>query len=38
MTLREELAGLAAAGEQTDLARAALVIARVVHPALDPAP
>jgi regulator of sirC expression with transglutaminase-like and TPR domain len=36
--LRDEFAALVAAGERTDLARAALVIARIAHPALDPRP
>src|SRR6266516_2841227 len=36
--LREDFAALAAAGERTDLARAALVIARIAYPDLDPAP
>ena len=36
--LREDFAALAAAGERTDLARAALAIARIAYPDLDPAP
>ena len=36
--LRDEFAALVAAGEKTDLGRAALVIARIAHPTLDPAP
>jgi len=36
--LREDFAALVAAGERTDLARAALAIARIAYPDLDPAP
>src|SRR5213593_92455 len=36
--LREDFAALLAAGGQTDLARAALAIARIAYPDLDPAP
>jgi len=36
--LREDFAALAAAGERTDLARAALAIACIAYPDLDPAP
>ncbi len=36
--LREDFVALAAAGERTDLARAALAIARIAYPDLDPAP
>jgi len=36
--MREDFAALAAAGERTDLARAALAIARIAYPDLDPAP
>src|SRR5207253_2417292 len=36
--LREDFAALAAAGDRTDLARAALAIARIAYPDLDPAP
>jgi len=36
--LREDFAALVTAGERTDLARAALAIARIAYPALDPAP
>ena len=36
--LREDFAALAAAGERTDLARAALAIARIAYPDLDSAP
>jgi regulator of sirC expression with transglutaminase-like and TPR domain len=36
--LRDDFAALVAAGERTDLARAALAIARIGHPDLDPAP
>src|SRR6266852_1481669 len=36
--LREDFTALAAAGERTDLARAALAIARIAYPDLDPAP
>ncbi|HJQ85441.1 MAG TPA: transglutaminase-like domain-containing protein [Candidatus Binatia bacterium] len=36
--LRDDFAALVAAGERTDLARAALVIARVGYPDLDPDP
>jgi regulator of sirC expression with transglutaminase-like and TPR domain len=36
--LRDDFAALVAAGERTELARAALAIARIGHPALDPAP
>ena len=36
--LRDEFAALVAAGEKTDLGRAALAIARIAHPTLDPAP
>ena len=36
--LREDFAALAAAGERTDLARAALAIARIAYPDLDVAP
>src|SRR2546428_13141821 len=36
--LREDFAALVAAGERTDLARAALTIARIAYPDLDPAP
>jgi regulator of sirC expression with transglutaminase-like and TPR domain len=36
--LREDFATLVAAGERTDLARAALSIARIAYPDLDPAP
>ncbi|HYR95135.1 MAG TPA: tetratricopeptide repeat protein [Candidatus Binatus sp.] len=36
--LRDDFAALVAAGERTDLARAALAIARIVHPTLDPGP
>ncbi len=38
MDLREDFAALVAAGERTDLARAALTIARIAYPTLDPAP
>jgi regulator of sirC expression with transglutaminase-like and TPR domain len=37
-SLRDEFAATVAAGERTDLARAALVIARIAYPTLDPAP
>ena len=36
--LRQDFAALLAAGGQTDLARAALAIARIAYPDLDPAP
>ncbi len=36
--LREDFTALVAAGERTDLARAALTIARIAYPDLDPAP
>jgi len=36
--LREDFAALVAAGERTDLAHAALTIARIAYPDLDPAP
>jgi regulator of sirC expression with transglutaminase-like and TPR domain len=36
--LRDDFAALVAAGEGTDLGRAALAIARIAHPGLDPAP
>ena len=36
--LLEDFAALTAAGERTDLARAALAIARIAYPDLDPAP
>src|SRR5205807_1463372 len=36
--LREDFAALVAAGERTNLARAALAIARIAYPDLDPAP
>jgi len=36
--LREDFAALVAAGERTDLARAALAIARIAYPDLDPVP
>jgi regulator of sirC expression with transglutaminase-like and TPR domain len=36
--LRDDFAGLIAAGERTDLARGALAIARIGHPGLDPGP
>ena len=36
--LRDEFAALVGAGERADLARAALAIARIAHPGLDPAP
>src|SRR5213080_5101258 len=36
--LREDIAALVAAGERTNLARAALAIARIAYPDLDPAP
>ncbi len=35
MTLREDFAALVAGGEDTDLGRAALAIARIAYPALD---
>jgi len=37
-TVREDFAALVAAGERTDLARAALTIARIAYPTLDPDP
>lgn len=36
-TVRDDFATLVAAGERTDLARAALTVARIGHPTLDPA-
>jgi len=36
--LRDDFAALVAAGEQTDLARCALAIARIAYPDLDPSP
>jgi regulator of sirC expression with transglutaminase-like and TPR domain len=36
--LREEFAAFLAAGDRADLARGALLIARIGHPGLDPAP
>ena len=36
--LRDDFAAIVAAGERTDLARAALTIARIGYPDLDPAP
>jgi regulator of sirC expression with transglutaminase-like and TPR domain len=36
-TVRDDFAALVAAGERTDLARAALTIARIGYPTLDPA-